>query len=34
MKVALVQMYCEKGEISRNLARTAEFVECAADAWR
>ena len=30
MKVALMQMYCEKGEVSRNLARTAEFVECAA----
>ena len=31
MKVALVQMRCEKGQIARNLTRTAEIVEEAAD---
>lgn len=32
MKMALMQMRCEKGQISGNLARTAEFTERAADA--
>ena len=32
MKMALVQMRCEKGQVSGNLARTAEFTKRAADA--
>ena len=32
MKLALVQMQCEKGEIARNLAHIEAFVERAANA--
>jgi predicted amidohydrolase len=32
MKVALIQMVCEKAQISQNLARTAEYVAQATDA--
>ncbi len=32
MKVALVQMHCEKGQVSRNLARTVEYIDRASSA--